>query len=198
MIPAIVLAAGRSSRFGRPKALLPDDAGQPFAARLAAAFKAGGAESLVIVSRPDDEDLRRAIEPFLPFARVIENADPDRGQLSSLLEALDAVDRPGVRGIMLTLVDMPLVQPSTVERLRDVAFHCAAAIVRPVHRGRHGHPVVFMRATFDALRRADPSQGAKAVVRSHAVVDVAVGDRGVIEDVDTPGDYVRVFGRPPE
>ncbi|HEX7019891.1 MAG TPA: nucleotidyltransferase family protein [Gemmatimonadaceae bacterium] len=198
MIPAIVLAAGRSSRFGRAKALLPDEAGQPFAARLAASFKAGGAEGLVLVSRPDDEDLHRAIEPFFPFARIVENADPDRGQLSSLLEALDAVDRPGVRGIMVTLVDMPLVQPSTIARLRDVALHGAATIVRPVHHGRHGHPVVFMRATFDALRRADPSQGAKAVVRAHPVVDVAVDDRGVIEDVDTPDDYARVFGRAPK
>jgi molybdenum cofactor cytidylyltransferase len=198
MIPAIVLAAGRSSRFGRPKALLPDGAGQPFAARLAASFKAGGAEALVIVAQPDDQDLRRTIEPFLPFARIVENADPDRGQLSSLLEALEAVDRPGVRGIMLTLVDMPLVQPSTIARLREVALHGAASIVRPVHHGRHGHPVVFMRATFDALRRADPSMGAKAVVRAHPVVDVAVDDRGVIEDVDTPDDYVRVFGRAPE
>jgi CTP:molybdopterin cytidylyltransferase MocA len=53
---------------------------------------------------------------------------------------------------------------------------------------------VFKRAAFDALRRADPSVGAKAVVHAMAVEDVEIEDPGVVEDVDTPADYERLFG----
>jgi CTP:molybdopterin cytidylyltransferase MocA len=57
--------------------------------------------------------------------------------------------------------------------------------------------VIFPRELFHELRRADAARGAKAVVRAHeaAVVDVDVPDPAVIEDIDTPDDYDRVFGR---
>jgi molybdenum cofactor cytidylyltransferase len=60
---------------------------------------------------------------------------------------------------------------------------------------RHGHPVLFDRATFDELRRAPLSEGAKAVVHAHAgqVVNVPVDDAGSLVDIDTPADYQRVM-----
>jgi molybdenum cofactor cytidylyltransferase len=66
-----------------------------------------------------------------------------------------------------------------------------------VHAGRHGHPVIFPRELFDELRTADSSRGAKAVVRAHesAIVDVEVPDAGVVDEIDTPDDYDRVFKR---
>jgi CTP:molybdopterin cytidylyltransferase MocA len=53
--------------------------------------------------------------------------------------------------------------------------------------------VIFARSVFEALRRADPATGAKSVVRSQPVLDVEVGDAGVLYDVDTPDDYQRLF-----
>ena len=57
--------------------------------------------------------------------------------------------------------------------------------------------MIFKRRVFDALRSADPAQGAKAVVRAAGVEDVETGDPGVVEDIDTPEDYARVLGKPP-
>ena len=54
--------------------------------------------------------------------------------------------------------------------------------------------MIFKRQLFDALRRADPAAGAKAVVRAVQVEDVETGDPGVVEDVDTPEEYARLFG----
>ncbi len=68
-----------------------------------------------------------------------------------------------------------------------------APVLRAVHLGRHGHPVVFKRAIFDALRHADPAVGAKAVLHAAAVEDVEVDDPGVVDDVDTPDDYARLI-----
>ena len=72
--------------------------------------------------------------------------------------------------------------------------------MRPVRGALHGHPVVVDRSLFDLLRSADPTVGAKPIVRAHAssIGDLAVEDDGAFLDVDTPDDYARVsetFGR---
>ncbi len=92
----------------------------------------------------------------------------------------------------MTLVDVPLVKPSTVAALLARTAASRAPILRAVHDGRHGHPVIFGRAVFAALRAADPAAGAKAVVRAFDVDDVEVDDPGVVRDVDTPDDYDRL------
>jgi CTP:molybdopterin cytidylyltransferase MocA len=123
----------------------------------------------------------------------VVNPEPSRGQLSSLIAGLDAIDRPENGGAIVLLVDMPLVSASAIRRVIAAAQSSSAPIVRAVHAGRHGHPVVFKRETFEALRRADPAVGAKAVVHAMQVEDVEIAERGVVEDVDTPEDYRRLF-----
>lgn len=176
---------------GRPKALLRAG-GDTFVGRILRTLRDAGTGETVVVIRPGADDVTREVAAT-GFGRVIENPDPDRGQLSSLLTGLNAVDRPGVDAVLVTLVDVPLITAATVRLLLERARLARAPILRAVHAGRHGHPVVFMRAVFAALRDADPSLGAKAVMRDHGVEDVDVGDPGVIEDVDTPDDYRRLI-----
>ena len=129
------------------------------------------------------------------FGRAVVNPRADEGQLSSLLAGLDAIDRPGVEAALVTLVDVPLIGAAAIRVLLARAAASGAPILRAVHRGAHGHPVIFKRRLFDALRAADPAVGAKAVVRAAGVEDVEVDDAGVVEDVDTPADYARLFGK---
>lgn len=192
MIPGIVLAAGGSVRMGRPKALLRCGAGGlTFVHCAAAALCGGGAEEALVVGRPEDEALRAEVDAMPLRARYVENPAADSGQLSSVLAGLAAADRPGVSAVVVVPVDAPLIRPDTVAALVARFRAGGGAIVRAVHGGRHGHPVVFGRLAFDALRHADPSVGARAVLRAHAawVVDVEVDDPGVLGDVDTPADY---------
>ena len=194
MVPGIVLAAGASSRMGRPKALL-QIGDRTFVRAVLDALRDGGLTEVVVVVRPgqaaiDDEILRAG------FGRSVENENPGRGQLSSLLTGLDSIDTPAVSAVLVTLVDIPLIAPATVRALVDRTAASRAPILRAVHRGRHGHPVVFTRAVFEALRRADPGQGAKAVLRANDVEDVEVDDPGVSRDVDTPEDYERMRAQP--
>jgi molybdenum cofactor cytidylyltransferase len=92
---------------------------------------------------------------------------------------------------------MPLIAADTVQVLIDAAQHSSASIVRVTFNGRHGHPVIFKRETFAALRAADRTVGAKAVFQEFVVEDVSVADPGVIEDVDTPADFARLVDREP-
>jgi molybdenum cofactor cytidylyltransferase len=199
MLPAAILAAGSSSRIGRPKALLPTATpGETFLSRILATLRAAGLEDAVVVVGPDSGPLDPLLAAGPALVRRVDNPAPERGQLSSLHLALDAIDHPGVAGLLVTLVDVPLVSVATVEALVTAFWKTRAPIVRPAQGSRHGHPVIFDRSVFDDLRRADSSVGAKAAIRLHAaaILDVPVDDEGAFLDVDTESDYLRAFGKP--
>jgi tRNA (mo5U34)-methyltransferase len=190
MIPAIVLAAGASSRMGRPKALLRTG-DRTFVRAILDALRTAGVTDAVVVVRAGQPEVIAEIEAA-GFGRHVLNPRPEDGQLSSLLAGLAAVDRDGVEAVLVTLVDVPLIGADAVRTLIARARASDAAVLRAVHQGRHGHPVVFKKRVFDALRRADPAIGAKAVIRAWPPEDVEVPDPGVAEDIDTPADYTRV------
>jgi molybdenum cofactor cytidylyltransferase len=176
---------------GRPKALLPAD-GRTFVRRILDALRDAGVAETVVVVREGQPETIEEIERA-GAGRAVVNPRADDGQLSSLIVGLDAVDTPGVTSILVTLVDVPLIQSVTVRTLIARAAESRVPIVRAVYRGRHGHPVIFKRELFDALRAADPAVGAKAVMRAESIEDVDVDDPGVVRDVDTPDDYRRAF-----
>jgi molybdenum cofactor cytidylyltransferase len=149
---------------------------------------------IVVVGHDADLIAGSFSESGLP-ARFVVNHAYDRGQLSSLVAGLNAVDRPGVAAVLLTLVDVPLVSESTVRAVID-SYRCTRApIVRPTSGDRHGHPLLIDRSVFDALRAADPSAGAKPIVRAHASAagDIAIEDEGAFLDVDTEEEYRRTI-----
>ena len=196
MIGGVILAAGQSSRMGRPKALLVHRDGTTSFVRYAMTQAASaGVEILVVVGREDDVALEHEVGAA---GRFVTNPQPDRGQLSSLLVALDVLENErGVEAMMVLPVDVPLISADVMRTVIAAARATTAPIVRAVHHGAHGHPVIFKRELFEELRAADPAVGAKAVVRAdpNRVIDVEVDDPGVISDVDTPDDYQRLFGR---
>lgn len=198
MIPALVLAAGRSSRMGRAKATLPLEGDDTFLTRIVRTLLEAGVDDVVVVVGHEAD---RIVSDFsasgLP-ARFVLNQDYDRGQLSSLVAGLGVVDRPGVVGVLVTLVDVPLVSADTVRAVLDRYRRTHAPIVRPTSGSRHGHPLLIDRSLFDALRAADPEAGAKPIVRAHASAegDVEVADEGAFLDIDTAEEYARaVSGR---
>lgn len=195
MIPAIILAAGRSSRMGRPKALLPLPAGDLFVCRIAATLNQAGVDDIVVVVGADERAIVEAIARTGLAVRFARNLRESADQISSMQVGLNTVDRPGVRAVLVTLVDLPLVSAETVQQLLAVYRRTAAPIVRPVNNGRHGHPVVFDRGLFSELRQAAGPRGAKDVVERHRAesVDVPVTDPGVFDDIDTPEDYERLL-----
>ena len=193
MVAAIILAAGESTRMGRPKALLADPDGRPFVARLVRTFADSGSSPIVVVTGRDHAAIAAALAAnALPVdSMVVNNPEPTRGQLSSLWIGLDAAMVAGAEAVLVTLVDVPMVRASTVRQVVDAWSRSRAPIVRPAMGDRHGHPVLFDRALFDELRRAPLAEGAKTVLRAHAdrIVNVPVDDEGCLVDIDTPDEY---------
>ena len=200
MLAAIILAAGDSTRMGRPKALLPDPDGRPFVARLVRTFGAAGVRDVIVVTGSLHTAIADALAADKPpiAPTLVNNPQPALGQVSSLWMGLDAAAGLGVDGMLMTLVDIPLVRVSTIEKVIDAWTRSRAPIVRPAVGDRHGHPVLFDQVVFDPLRHAPITEGARAVVHANAdrIVDVQVDDEGCLLDVDTPADYDAVIRRP--
>jgi len=197
VIPAIVLAAGKSSRMGRPKATLLLPGGDTFLTRIVRTFREASVEDVVVVVGHDASDIIASFADVDVAARFVENPDYEQGQLSSLVAGLQVVDRPGVVAALVTLVDVPMVSAATIRAVVDRYRQTRAPIVRPVRNDQHGHPVLIDRSLFDAIRHADPAVGAKPTIRANVspAGDVAVEDAGAFADADTPDDYARLLGR---
>jgi molybdenum cofactor cytidylyltransferase len=201
MIRGIVLAAGASSRMGRAKAALPlGQTGETLIARVVRTLLRGGVPDVTVVAGAHIDAVRIAMPSHEPRARVIEHTDWQKGQLSSLHAGLAAIDGPLLEAALVTLVDVPLVQPSTVAAVIAEWRRTRAAIVRPADPStslraggqRHGHPVIFDRAVFADLRAADLNAGAKSVFAKHRVLNVEIKDPGAYIDLDTPGEYEEI------
>jgi molybdenum cofactor cytidylyltransferase len=195
VIPAVVLAAGRSSRMGRAKATLPLDATDTFLTRIVRTFLEAGVDDVVVVVGHEADAIVLSFSASGLPARFIVNHDYDRGQWSSLVTGLGVVDRPGVAATLITLVDVPLVTADTVRAVLACYRRTHAPVVRPTAGSRHGHPLLVDRSVFAELRAADPAEGAKPVIRAHASAagDIAIGDEGAFRDIDTEEDYLRMI-----
>lgn len=195
-LAGLILAAGASSRMGRPKALL-EFAGETFLDRLIGLLGAHCAPVLVVLGHQAETTragLRRAAE-----ATFVLNPDWERGQLSSLQCGLRALPEDA-GGVLFTLVDLPAVQASTVERLTLQARALTPPwLVIPRFQGRRGHPVACSRELIAELLALPADAQAKQVIhrRLSEAVFVDVEDPGLLRDVDDPAAYQALLGRTP-
>ncbi len=192
-IVAILPAAGASSRMGRPKLLLPVHGG-PMVAAVVNALLGGGAEEVVLVASPGDEDLqgwaRRA------GVECVVNPDPSRGMLTSIqagIAALGGAAELSRQGTILLVspADLPNLQAETVVLLVRRMLESAAPLALPVYRGQRGHPLAIAPALIPEIDTLDPGVGLKQLRDRHLadLLEVAVEDAGVVQDIDTPEDY---------
>jgi len=180
---------------GRPKPLLPLADGDTFVTRIVRSFLDSGVDDVVVVLGHEADAVAATLIKSGVAARFVVNDAYRSGQLSSVLRGLNAVDRPGVRAMLMTLVDVPLVSPATIRAVVDRYRAAHAPIVRPVRGDEHGHPVLVDRSLFSLLRAADPATGAKPIIRAHVTPagDVSVSDDGAFLDIDTPETYERIL-----
>jgi len=192
MIAAVVLAAGESSRMGRPKALLPID-GVRFIEKIVSSFQSTKVGKILVVLGHNVEEMRQKIAD-LPVLIVVNN-EYKKGQLSSLVAAIrDIQSRQSsaeLDGILVHLVDHPYVNPILVDVMIDRFYESKKLIVVPRYHGRRGHPVIFSRSLFSELQDTPLDQGAKAVVHAHQkdTLEIDTEDEGVTIDIDTPEEY---------
>lgn len=126
-------------------------------------------------------------------ARVVVNPNYELGIGSSLGAGVDAVD-PRSSAAIVALGDQPLLSVRTIDSLLRSYSETHGLIVAPFFRRRRGNPVLFDRSLFPELRKTQGDEGAKGLIRrmEGSVVKVQVDDLGVLLDIDTEEEYLRL------
>jgi molybdenum cofactor cytidylyltransferase len=181
---AVLLAAGRSTRFGGAKLMHRLADGRPIALASAQALLAATSRVVAVVNAND-----AALRSMLADAGIDLIVSPARneGIGTSLASAVAAT--PSATGWVVALGDMPFVQSPTIDAVLR-ALEAGAAIAVPTYQGRRGHPVGFASAFRSALLALKGDVGARELFAEHAseVVRIACDDPGILRDVDRPSD----------
>jgi molybdenum cofactor cytidylyltransferase len=188
-IGLILLAAGASSRLGRPKQLLPYQ-GQTLLRHAAEVAVATPCRPLVLVTGALHDELLPEIEG-LPF-HVVRNdnwADGMAGSIAAGLAELEtAAEGSRVEAIVVMLCDQPLLTPEVIGELIMQFQATGQPVVASAYSGIKGVPALFSRAIFTDLRELRGANGARELLQQHAQLP-AVDFPGGATDVDTEAQY---------
>ena len=181
---ALVLAAGASSRMGKPKQLLLYQ-GEPLLRRTVRFALAAGASPVLVVVGADAGPCRAAL--FALAATVLENPEYLHGMGSSLRLGMAAVAslEPEPARVLLMVCDQPLLRPEHLRALLEAQTPDGIAAAQ--YNGRLGTPAVFGREHFPALAAVTGDQGARSLLRSLPATPVPMPEAAV--DIDTPEDF---------
>lgn len=181
---AIVPAAGFAERFGSEK-MLARVGDRPMIEATVRSLRAAGVDRVIVVVPPGSSALERAVA-HLEGVTVVTNPARERGMFSSIQAGTRAADGDP---ILVLPGDMPYVDPATTAALLE-RYKAAGAIVSPRFNGKRGHPVVIPGRYREEIVAAAEGVTLHDILKAHAAerVDMDVYDRGVIRDVDVPGD----------
>jgi molybdenum cofactor cytidylyltransferase len=185
-IASIILAAGGSSRMGRPKMLLPIAGGSMLAAAVAPHLDAVNGPVVVVLGKDSRRVRAEAGLPVDPRLHVVVNRRWREGMSSSLRRGLEVVK--GADAVLVALGDQPGV---TVDRIARIvaAWHPDVPLVVPVvSASKTGHPVLFAQCLWDELRALRGDVGAREVVKRHWYRAERI-QVDPLADVDFEGDY---------
>ena len=185
MISAIVLAAGQATRFGRCKQLMPIG-GRSLLAHVLDNLAQSKIDDVVVVLGAHADEIREQIQ--FGKARVIMNPDYANGMSTSIQAGLRALPAT-TEAAMIVLADQPFVTSPTLDALVDEYRRTRASVVIPTYNGFRGNPVIVDRSLFAEMMEIRGDIGCRSIFGDHAGhVKVAVDDRGVVTDIDTPED----------
>lgn len=191
-IAGIILAAGESSRFGRPKQLL-DWKGQPFVRAVAKTALEAGLSSILVITGANAEQVEFAVRDL--NVSVIKNGDWKSGQGSSIRAGVKTltIGHPKMGGVIFLLTDQPQITTSIIRALVEKHAEGLYPIVAPMVMDQRANPVLFDRATFSDLMTLEGDVGGRAIFHKHRVEYLPWHDDRLLLDVDTPEMYQRLI-----
>jgi molybdenum cofactor cytidylyltransferase len=193
VLGVVVLAAGRSTRMGRPKMLLPWG-NTTVLGHLIREWTELGATRLAVVCACADNLMAAELDrQHFPESGRIYNTAPDRGMFSSIqCAATWSGWVSAVTHWALVLGDQPHIARSTLRTLLDFTARNAACVCQPARAGKARHPVVLPRAVFSAIP-ASTAENLREFLSPWQPALCEIDDSGLDLDIDLPEDYERAL-----
>ncbi|MCI1190075.1 nucleotidyltransferase family protein [Hymenobacter sp. DH14] len=189
-VALLLLAAGASTRMGRPKQLLPYH-GRTLLRHAAETAVASGCTPVVLVTGALHEELLAEVAG-LPI-QAVRNENWESGMASSIKIGLAAVAPAQPRAVLVMLTDQPLVTPELLRQLVAQQQQTQAPIVAAAYGDTLGVPAIFARALLPELLQLQGQQGAGRLIAGRgAAVGRVVFPAGLL-DVDTPEQYAALL-----
>ncbi|MFH1114649.1 MAG: nucleotidyltransferase family protein [Pseudomonadota bacterium] len=193
MIQGIILAAGLSTRMGKPKLSIRLQ-GTTILSLVVQAALDSSLHRVILVTGPGGAVVTGVSMSSTAAVRLqtVSNAHPREGMSSSLRVGMAAVD-PNSQGVMVILADQPWLTHTVIDDLASAFMRDDGKIVVPTIRGRRTTPVVFPADLFDELKAQSGDVGGRNVVVRNLdrVVEREMGAYYDDADVDTPEDLKR-------
>ncbi len=203
MIAALILAAGQSRRMGQPKMLLPWG-NTTVLGQVIATMRAAGVERIVVITGSGREEVETLVEQMvrqiadLPagLCTVYNEHFAEGEMLSSVQAGLRhlAEKEASAQAALIAPGDQPQVQERSVRRVMQAYRQQGASLVVPSFHQRRGHPWLAARSYWDEILCLQPPASLRDFLRRHAeaIQYVEVEDAGVLQDLDTPEDYLKL------
>lgn len=201
-VAGIILAAGKSTRYGSPKQLL-DWKGKPFVRHVTETALRSGLEPVVVVTGFHHADVESALQD-LPV-HIVHNSGYAQGQSTSIkagvAELIRSRDLGGklpdsiqVGAAVFLLADQPQIPVEVIRALTETHTRSLPAILAPlVLEEKRANPVLFDRITFRALLKLTGDVGGRAIFDKYKVEYIPWHDDILLFDVDKPADYQRLI-----
>ena len=194
MITAVILAAGESSRLGRPKQLIEYRGGTLLARAIETALESK-CDNVMIVIGAHGDIVRREAQRFK--VKVVENAEWPEGKASSIRAAINAVSKQSetASGILFLACDQPGVTIDLLNELIDRFRSSLEASVACAYADTIGIPAIIPRRLFPQLKILRGDNGAQSVLQAvrDQVVTVEFAQGHI--DIDTEEDVKQLIDR---
>jgi molybdenum cofactor cytidylyltransferase len=193
---ALIPAAGKSRRMGRPKLALPL-AGRAVIEHVVAAVHATGVSDTLVVVGPHVTELAPLARDAGAHVLLLAEETPDmQATVMQGLRWLEERFHPRADESWLLLpADHPSLNPDIIRQLLEVRRkNLQASLFVPTYQGRRGHPTLLAWSHVSSLRHFAEGQGLNSYVKQHAAdtFEVPVPTTDVLCDLDTPEEYARL------
>ncbi len=183
-ISAIILAAGKSARLGKPKQLLPWQ-GTTLLGYTLSCIQKSGIEDIVLVLGAYAEEIKKTIN--INDLRIVVNTSWQTGKASSIRAGLNAISKDA-KGMMIFLCDQPYLTSELIKAILQVEMDLNTPIIAPVIGEQIINPVLFKKEVFSDFYLLQGEEGGKNLFKEHTIQRVPWKDTRILLDIDTPDD----------
>jgi molybdenum cofactor cytidylyltransferase len=184
-VGVIILAAGNSSRLGRPKQLLTYR-GRTLVAHVAGEALAAGLRPVAVVTGAFHAEVEEALKE--EQVGLVYNPDWETGMASGIVAGVSEVLVPGVEAVIVAVCDQPFISSALLLELVSTFEKSGKGIVASAYADSVGTPVLFGPAYFEKLLALSGSEGAKKLLRQHSADLASVAFPEGHIDIDTEED----------